>query len=191
MSRTNPITLFLAYGKKIVSRLFTKLKPYQQHYFFYLNSKSLKTMSSTQALHGFDNLSNLDFIKILLRICQQVKGVFHDNCLGDTTCARRPKVDVPNSKKFVFYQILLTLVFISSYHEIAPARFICGVIYGFNTLINCHASHLCGNSMCLNPNHLWVELPDSNYERDICHKNGWTSDESCSHLPPCLSSKCF
>lgn len=47
-----------------------------------------------------------------------------------------------------------------------------------------NASHLCGRSICVRPDHLVWEHWDKNQSRRMCHV--WGAFEACPHLPACL-----
>ena len=56
-------------------------------------------------------------------------------------------------------------------------------------------SHICGNSGCINPDHLALESHAVNMSRDACHArgvvefNGMYLMEDCPHHPPCLRTR--
>jgi len=47
-----------------------------------------------------------------------------------------------------------------------------------------HASHLCGNQLCIR--HLRLESPLTNTSRDYCQKYGFSN---CEHVPKCVSQR--
>jgi len=47
-----------------------------------------------------------------------------------------------------------------------------------------NASHLCGHSRCIRPEHLVWEMMDVNFSRRMCHVYG--AYEACPHDPRCL-----
>lgn len=60
-------------------------------------------------------------------------------------------------------------------------------MYGFATLRGRHASHRCGNATCLHPNHLYPEVQENNFDRDLCHSG---ERSICTHVyAPCFSCK--
>jgi hypothetical protein len=52
-----------------------------------------------------------------------------------------------------------------------------------HTVIEVEVSHLCGNSYCWNPDHMFIELTAINNRRKECHKD---PSRPCNHVPPCL-----
>ncbi|KAI6175946.1 hypothetical protein M3Y97_00745800 [Aphelenchoides bicaudatus] len=64
------------------------------------------------------------------------------------------------------------------------ARYVCLLNYGSLALKDMQASHLCDNSECGNPLHIFPETATANLKRDECFKVGYAL--SCECIPKCL-----
>ncbi len=65
-------------------------------------------------------------------------------------------------------------------------------VKGIKSEFRYNVSHVCGRSLCRNPDHLTLDTQKINLERRKCHENmkqkGWTSWPHCpeSHNPKCF-----
>lgn len=64
------------------------------------------------------------------------------------------------------------------------ARVVCFFNYGSQALKGVQASHLCNNSDCVKPLHIFPEPATANERRDKCFKVGCTAN--CECVPTCL-----
>lgn len=63
-------------------------------------------------------------------------------------------------------------------------------VLGYNQKFPCHylwqVSHLCGNPMCINPDHIGWETAVQNVDREACQRQRNFDPRNCNHNPKCI-----
>ena len=156
-----------------------------QYVYWYLWSKLLQTRALNRKGTEFYKLSDATWHTMILDAEKAMKAPFSDCCIrlgGDERLRPQLGFHKADGCGIFSYFTFIHQVFCRQRRTMCTARFIAAILYGGDALVARHASHLCGNGLCLSPAHIFLELPHINFSRDECHLNGKVGDD-CKHMP--------
>ncbi|KAI6202275.1 hypothetical protein M3Y96_00930900 [Aphelenchoides besseyi] len=153
--------------------MFWPLTDEQKMYVLFLISNVQRTKNSFPKFHVLNSLPSNQWIRICLKIAKLNVLEFGDDNGAAGYCR---KAEETSYKAIAFNDSA------NQFRAMRLSKITMLICYGFDSCQGKECSHLCGNSTCLNINHLFPETHYENINRDDDHWFGIFGDQ-CEHNP--------